>query len=109
MKKSFVIWLSAAGAGALLILLLNTTPLARIGLSLELPGGWVQPTAPRVNSSCKSRQAEGIPFAFKRSNKTQTCKFDTNKLGLVLNIAIGVAIGGVATAITAKGFEKREK
>lgn len=103
MKKNFITWVFAGVAGIALLVLLNTSPLARVGLTIQLPGGWQSTVTSNYSDlSCNSRHSEGIPFAFKRPNKVQTCTFDTNKLGLLLNGMTGMAIGILAYAFASK-------
>lgn len=92
--NNIVSWISAAAAGALIVLLLNISPVARMGLAIELPSGWQHaPIGAYRDFSCSTRQPEGIPFAVKRPNQFQTCAFDTNKLGLLLNGVTGMGLG----------------
>ena len=94
MGKNKGIWVIAGIAGILLVLLLNTSPLSRLGLTMELPFAWQSAaTGSYKDAFCKDRHSEGIPFAFKRPNENQTCTFDTNKLALLLNGVIGAGLG----------------
>jgi|GEM_PF-3826478 len=87
-------WVISGVAGILLVLLLNASPLSRLGITVELPFAWQSALAADYKDShCKARNAEGIPFAFKRPNENQTCTFDTNKLALILNGTIGLGLG----------------
>lgn len=110
MKKSLATFLIAGVTGVLLLLLLNTSPLSRLGLTIELPVGWHSSISVNdyKDSHCNDRHAEGLPFAFKRPNATQTCTFDTNKLALLLNGALGLGLGvGYAIMNTQRWFSKR--
>ncbi|HSX34455.1 MAG TPA: hypothetical protein VLF62_02310 [Candidatus Saccharimonadales bacterium] len=100
-------WILAAAAGLLLVLLINTSPLARLGITASLPGGWHNaPAAAYSDASC-SRKPEGIPFTFKRPNKTQTCSFDVNNLALLLNVSIGIGLGLAGAVIGEKRWGKQ--
>lgn len=105
--KNFSMWIVAAIAGLILILLLNTSPLSRLGLTVELPIAWHNAPASVYNDTSCSRHAEGIPFTFKRPNKTQTCTFDTNKLALLLNALVGVGLGLLGAFIGEKRWPTR--
>lgn len=91
MKKNLVTWILTALAGLILVLLLNTSPLARLGFAVELSDGWHNSANPNgyKDKAC-SRHAEGIPFAFKRPSP---CNFDTNKSALVFNGLTGLGLG----------------
>lgn len=103
MKKHLGIWIFAAVVGLSFVLLLNASPLSRLGVSVSLPSAWQNaPVSDYNDSSCQSRHPEGLPFAIKRPNKTQTCTFDINKLALLLNAGTGVIFGLLVFAIGQK-------
>jgi len=94
MRKNVFLWPLPILASAVFFLLLNTSPLSRLGLSIQLPNGWqAGPVSTYDDASCTSRHAEGIPFTFKRPNKNQSCTFDTNMLALLLNCVTGATLG----------------
>jgi hypothetical protein len=101
--KALGIWLVSGVVGVIFVMLLNTSPLARTGVTIPLPFGWRQSSAGVYDDqSCRSRNAEGIPFAYKRPNAVQSCVFDMNMTALLFNAATGVVLGLVAVAVGEK-------
>lgn len=108
--KDSLSWIFGAVTGVLFLLLLNISPLAHMGLGIELPGGWQNaPTSAYRDHSCNTRRVEGIPFATKRSNQFQTCAFDVNKLAILLNGATGAGLGLLAGLYTEKRHNRDRK
>jgi hypothetical protein len=107
MKKNLATWIITALAGMILVLLLNTSPLARLGFAIDLPGGWHNGADPAgyKDKAC-SRHTEGIPFAFKRPSAVQSCTFDTNKSALVFNGLTGLVLGLGYAFVSTKWYKK---
>jgi len=109
MWKNVNAWIIAATMGGLLVLLINISPVARFGLAVELPSAWQQaPVGAYQDLSCDSRHAEGMPFAFKRPNATQSCTFDTNRFALALNGAVGLVLGLVVASVGLKRYSNNK-
>jgi hypothetical protein len=105
--KNFGAWIFAAVAGLFLILLLNTSPLSRLGTTVELPVAWHNAPAGAYSDKSCSRHPEGIPFTFKRPNKTQTCTFDVNKFALLLNGLVGIGLGLFGALVSEKRWSNK--
>lgn len=97
-------------AGSIMLLLINTTPLSHLGLSIQLPMGWENAsTGIYSDSSCSQRNAEGLPFAFKRPNSTESCSFDSNMFAFTLNVVLGAGIGLIYVITTERWGQKNER
>ena len=101
--KNLSTWLLVAAAGLLSVLILNMSPLARMGLNIELPIGWQNAPAKSYNdASCPLARREGIPFALNRQHKDTTCLSDNNRLALLFNAVTGVAVALLSALIGEK-------
>lgn len=112
MKKNIITWIASALAGMTFVLLLNISPLARLGFTIELSDGWysrVDPNGYKVKAC--DYHAEGLPFAFKRPSAIQDCTFDTNKTALLLNgltgFGLGIGYAFISTRQHSKAAESR--
>jgi hypothetical protein len=89
------------------IFLLNSSPLSRVGLSIELPIGWqiAEPvvcadglpdtTEAPCDAVCDQpdRHSEGLPFAWNRPGQSYDCGTDINKLAQYVNALTGAVLG----------------
>jgi len=109
--KNFSLWIPILVGGLLFMVLLNTSPLARLDLSYEPPFGWhnaplqiyhdctlqdgKDPNLNHCDSPCvpSHQHDDGIPFATKRQNSSSNCFQDTNPTSVWLNYLLGIVIG----------------
>jgi hypothetical protein len=103
--KNFSLWVFSALMGLLLIFLLNTSPLSKLGFGLEIPAGW-ETNAVRPETTCPDIRLpnEGIPFANERQGTS--CATDSNRYAVLMNGLSGIGMGLLYSAIAHKYWGK---
>lgn len=109
--QKFTLYIVSCVAGLIFILLLNASPLSRLGFGIQLPIGWQNapiylfhnctleegsdPNKNHCSVPCPDtiRHNQGIPFAFNRSNETNHCLSDYNEFAIMMNVFVGAATG----------------
>lgn len=114
-------------ASVVFVFLLNASPVAKLGIGVQLPFGWHYATVQK-SSNCTLEElnspdgddcahgcsnaksvADGLPFVVSRNNQFDECQNDSNTAATILNYVVGVAIGVSAILLIDRRWQQPTK